>query len=136
MKSKLAPRNDGTPCALGRYDQQNAPPGRAAVSWLFYEGGTMSALPSLDPGQDAAARRRPCPATTRGARRATRNALPADPPRVEEIVAVMRLAGESVYGDRLHGIIVVLCREATCDCSSREGEVARTGYTASDLIGQ
>jgi hypothetical protein len=32
----------------------------------------------------------------------------------------MRLAGESVYGDRLHGIIVVLCREATCDCSSRK----------------
>ena len=84
------------------------------------------------PGQDAAARRRPCPATTRGARRATRNALPADPPRVEEIVAVMRLAGESVYGDRLHGIIVVLCREATCDSSSRKaGANARWGAAAS-----
>ncbi len=29
-------------------------------------------------------------------------------PRVEEIVAVLRQAGESVYGDRLRGMIVVL----------------------------
>ncbi|MCA1702319.1 MAG: site-specific integrase [Actinobacteria bacterium] len=35
---------------------------------------------------------------------------PADPPRVEEIVAVMRQAGDSVYGDRLRGMIVVLWR--------------------------
>jgi len=35
---------------------------------------------------------------------------PADPPRVEEIVAVMREAGESVYGRRLRGLIVVLWR--------------------------
>ncbi len=35
---------------------------------------------------------------------------PADAPRVEEIVAVMRQAGESVYGDRLRGLIVVLWR--------------------------
>ena len=35
---------------------------------------------------------------------------PADPPRVEEIVAVMRQAGESSYGPRLRGMIVVLWR--------------------------
>ena len=35
---------------------------------------------------------------------------PADPPRVEEIVAVMRQAGESSYGPRLRGVIVVLWR--------------------------
>ncbi|MDQ3632099.1 MAG: hypothetical protein M3417_12675, partial [Actinomycetota bacterium] len=35
---------------------------------------------------------------------------PADPPRVEEIVAVMRQAGKSIYGDRLRGMIVVLWR--------------------------
>ncbi len=35
---------------------------------------------------------------------------PADPPRVEEIVAVMRQAGESSYGARLRGMIVVLWR--------------------------
>jgi len=35
---------------------------------------------------------------------------PADPPRVEESVAVMREAGATVYGDRLRGLIVVLWR--------------------------
>ena len=35
---------------------------------------------------------------------------PADPPRVEEIVAVMRRAGTDVYGQRLRGLIVMLWR--------------------------
>jgi integrase len=35
---------------------------------------------------------------------------PPDPPTVEEIVAVMRVAGESPEGVRLRGIIVVLWR--------------------------
>jgi site-specific recombinase XerD len=35
---------------------------------------------------------------------------PADPPRVEEIVAVMRRAGDSVSGDRIRGLIVILWR--------------------------
>ena len=35
---------------------------------------------------------------------------PADPPRVEEIVAVMRAAGGSAHGLRLRGLIVVLWR--------------------------
>jgi site-specific recombinase XerD len=35
---------------------------------------------------------------------------PADPPRVEEIVAVMRAAGEGPNGDRARGLIVVLWR--------------------------
>ncbi len=35
---------------------------------------------------------------------------PADPPRVEEIVAVMRQAGGGVHGDRLRGLVVVLWR--------------------------
>jgi integrase len=35
---------------------------------------------------------------------------PADPPRVEEIVAVMRQAGDGVSGDRIRGLIVVLWR--------------------------
>ncbi len=35
---------------------------------------------------------------------------PADPPRVEEIVAVMRQAGERLSGDRMRGLIVVLWR--------------------------
>ncbi|MDQ3675913.1 MAG: site-specific integrase [Actinomycetota bacterium] len=35
---------------------------------------------------------------------------PADPPRVEEIIAVMHAAGERVHGDRVRGLIVVLWR--------------------------
>ena len=35
---------------------------------------------------------------------------PADPPRVEEIVAVMKQAGDGEFGRRLRGIIVVLWR--------------------------
>jgi site-specific recombinase XerC len=35
---------------------------------------------------------------------------PADPPRVEEIVAVMRQAGDSPLGRRVRGLIIVLWR--------------------------
>jgi site-specific recombinase XerC len=35
---------------------------------------------------------------------------PADPPRVEEIVAAMRAAGERPHGRRMRGLIVVLWR--------------------------
>ena len=35
---------------------------------------------------------------------------PADPPKVEEIIAVMRAASDGVHGRRLRGLIVVLWR--------------------------
>jgi hypothetical protein len=35
---------------------------------------------------------------------------PADPPRVEEIIAVMRQAGTGIHGARVRGLIVVLWR--------------------------
>ncbi len=35
---------------------------------------------------------------------------PADPPRVEEIIAVMRQADDRTHGDRIRGLIVVLWR--------------------------
>jgi hypothetical protein len=35
---------------------------------------------------------------------------PADPPQVEEIIAVMRAAGEGPHGQRLRGLIVILWR--------------------------
>lgn len=35
---------------------------------------------------------------------------PRDPPRTEEIIAVMRTAGNGLHGDRLRGLIVVLWR--------------------------
>ncbi len=65
-------------------------------------------------GLDRAGRRR-SPATMPGYHTARPPAnkgrrYPADPPRVEEIVAVMRQAGATVYGDRLRGLIVVLWR--------------------------
>jgi integrase len=63
---------------------------------------------------DAAGRRR-SPATLPEfhAGRPPRNKgmrYPADPPSVEEIVAVMRGAGDGVHGRRLRGLIVVLWR--------------------------
>ncbi len=63
---------------------------------------------------DAAGRRR-SPATLPEfhAGRPPRNKgmrYPADPPTVEEIVAVMRAAGETTHGQRLRGLIVVLWR--------------------------
>jgi integrase-like protein len=63
---------------------------------------------------DAAGRRR-SPATMPGfhAGRPPRNKgrrYPADPPTVEEIVAVMRAAGDRRHGCRLRGLIVVLWR--------------------------
>ena len=63
---------------------------------------------------DRAGRRR-SPATMPGfhAGRPPRNKglrYPADPPKVEEIVAVMRTAGDNAHGRRLRGLIVVLWR--------------------------
>jgi site-specific recombinase XerD len=63
---------------------------------------------------DRAGRRR-SPATLPGFRagRPPRNKglrYPADPPKVEEIVAVMRTAGDDAHGRRLRGLIVVLWR--------------------------
>ena len=70
----------------------------------------MSSLSTLD-----AAGRRRSPAAMPGylTGRAPRNKgrrYPADPPRVEEIIAVMRQAGDGVQGDRVRGLIVVLWR--------------------------
>jgi site-specific recombinase XerD len=63
---------------------------------------------------DRAGRRR-SPATMPGfhAGRSPRNKglrHPADPPKVEEIIAVMRAAGDGAHGHRLRGLIVILWR--------------------------
>jgi hypothetical protein len=63
---------------------------------------------------DRAGRRR-SPATMPGfhAGRPPRNKglrYPADPPKVEEIVAVMRAAGDGAHGRRLRALIVILWR--------------------------
>jgi site-specific recombinase XerD len=67
-----------------------------------------------EPMLDAAGRRR-SPATLAEfhAGRPPRNKgmrYPADPPTIQEIVTVMRRAGDSVHGHRLRGLIVVLWR--------------------------
>ena len=64
--------------------------------------------------RDRAGRRR-SPTTMPGflAGRPPRNKglrYPADPPKVEEIIAVMRAAGDGAHGRRLRGLIVILWR--------------------------
>src|SRR4051794_12015134 len=93
-------------------------------------GGVMEIL-------DAAGRRG-SPATLPGyhRRRSPRNKglrYPADPPTVEEIVAVMRAAGNSDSGVRLRALVVVMWRAglrisealalAETDLDSRRGAV-------------
>jgi site-specific recombinase XerD len=69
---------------------------------------------NASPAVDVAGRRR-SPAAMPGyhAGRPPRNKglrYPADPPRVEEIIAVVRHAGTGVHGDRTRALIVVLWR--------------------------
>jgi integrase len=71
---------------------------------------------------DAAGRRR-SPATLPAfhAGRPPRNKgmrYPADPPTIEEIVTVMRHAGDGVHGRRLRGLIVVLWRAGLRICEA------------------
>jgi site-specific recombinase XerC len=69
----------------------------------------MESVPLLI-GPAGVGRRRPRPASTSGSRRGTRGCVPAAPRTVEEIITVMRAAGDSPEGVRLRGIIVVLWR--------------------------
>jgi site-specific recombinase XerD len=71
-------------------------------------------MSSAQPLLDAAGRRR-SPASTPGFRtgigpRNKGQRYPADPPTVDEIVAVMRQAGKDRHGHRLNALIVVLWR--------------------------
>ena len=81
-------------------------------------GGVMSEL-LLDAGG-----RRRSPATLpdfHAGRPAPRNKgirYPADPPTIEEIVTVMRRAGDGVHGRRLRGLIVVLWRAGLRICEA------------------
>src|SRR5215217_2758795 len=66
--------------------------------------------PSLT-GHAAGVPRRPAAAQQR-------DALPADPPTIEEIVSVMRHAGDGVHGRRLRGLVVVLWRAGLRICEA------------------
>jgi hypothetical protein len=60
---------------------------------------------------DAAGRRRSPAGIPRGTSARNKGVrYPADPPAVEEIVAVMRAGGGGAHGRRLRGLIVVLWR--------------------------
>ena len=93
-------------------------PARAASVRSFdARGGVMSELLL-----DAAGRRR-SPATLPDfhAGRPPRNKglrYPADPPTIEEIVTVMRHAGDGAHGRRLRGLIVVLWRAGLRICEA------------------
>src|SRR5829696_984 len=84
---------------------------------IHARGGVMSELLL-----DAAGRRRsPATLPQLHAGRPPRNKgmrYPADPPTIEEIVAVMRRAGDSVHGRRLRGLIVVLWRAGLRICEA------------------
>jgi hypothetical protein len=85
-------------------------------------------MSSVQPLLDAAGRRR-SPATTPGFRAgiAPRNKgqrYPADPPTVDEIVAVMRQAGRDRHGCRLTALIVVLWRAGSRICWLRSSTAA------------
>ncbi len=71
-------------------------------------------MSSVQPLVDAAGRRR-SPATTPGFRTGIApgnkgQRYPADPPTVDEIVAVMRQVEQTRHGHRLNAVIVVLWR--------------------------
>ena len=70
---------------------------------------------------DAAGRRRSpatLPAFHAGRPPRNKGALPADPPAIEEIVTVMRHAGDGVYVRRVRGLIVVLWRAGLRICEA------------------
>ena len=93
---------------------------------------------SSQPLLDAAGRRR-SPATRPGSRAgiAPRNkgqTYPADPPTVDEIVAMMRQAGDNRHGHRVSALIMVLWRaglriqEAAVVDGERSGSASRVDF--------
>src|ERR671925_1123478 len=97
-------------CAPVAVNGGRAARGRSSLGAIFdARGGVMSELLL-----DAAGRRRSLATLPEfHAGRPPRNKgmrYPADPPTIEEIVTVMRRAGDSVHGRRLRGLMVVLWR--------------------------
>src|ERR671919_1759057 len=105
-------------CAVVAVDGGRTAPRRSSLGALFdARGGVMSEL-LLD---TAGRRRSPAtlpefhagwPPRNKGMR------YPADPPTIEEIVTVMRRAGDGVHGRRLRGLIVVLWRAGLRICEA------------------
>jgi integrase len=74
-------------------------PGRAHVRTVLLDAAGRRRSPATMPGFHAGH-----PPRNKGLR------YPADPPTVEEIVAVMRIVGDGLHGRRLRGLVVVLWR--------------------------
>ena len=55
---------------------------------------------------------------------------PPDPPTIEEIIAVMRVAGETPDGLRLRGLVVVLWRSDVCGLRGNRPPRAVTRHNA------
>ena len=78
-------------------------------------------MPSITPLDVCGRRRSPATLPDFHQGRSPRNKglrYPADPPAVEEIIAVMRAAGDDAEAARLRGLIVVLWR-ADCALAKR-----------------
>jgi hypothetical protein len=60
----------------------------------------------------------------------------ADPPTVDEIIAIMRVARGAPYGNRLNGLIVVLWRTGASDQRGAVADRDRSRATARIDIGQ
>jgi integrase len=79
------------------------------VNYLLSKGVELC-LPSCCSTPAAVARRRLARLSRRWAPQNKGQGYPADPPTVDEIVAVMRRAGDGRHGRRRRGLIVVLWR--------------------------
>ena len=79
----------------------------------------LSTAPAVAVASDHARLSCRTPAAHKGMR------YPADPPTIEEIVAVMRAAGDNAHGRRLRALIVVLWR-ADCEFTRPSRSPSRT----------
>ena len=92
---------------------------RTRTRWRGGHGGLTCARRR----RSVATRRRPCPAFMPPVlRRTTAWRYPADPPAVEEIVAVMRAGGDRLHRRRPRGLVVAVARRASHRRSTRAGE--------------
>ena len=85
----------------------------------------------VDAGNHAGSSRR-SPARNKGRR------YPADPPTIEEIVAVMRHYGNGLHGHRLRGLIVVRLSSPAAESQRSgfaRGQKRRLSRAAHDLFG-
>jgi hypothetical protein len=117
-----------SPCSGAAIRETGASLPEAAVSVRYRrpEEGSCPSCCSMPPA--AVARPPRCRTSMLAGRRATRGfATPADPPTVDEIVALMPAAGDGVHGRRLRGLIVVLLRAACA--STRRSRSPRPTWT-------